>query len=63
MQIHEAPRVTQTSDDALAAGNVVTIEPGVYYSGWGGIRIEDVVVLRDEPAENLTRAAKRPVIG
>jgi len=42
---HEAPRVGRESKDILADGMVFTIEPGIYISGWGGVRIEDMVVL------------------
>lgn len=52
--VHEAPRLAQESEDTLEAGNVVTVEPGVYLSGLGGIRIEDLVVVRDGEPEVLT---------
>jgi Xaa-Pro aminopeptidase len=45
LEVHEAPRLARTADTALAEGAVVTIEPGVYRPGWGGVRIEDDVVL------------------
>jgi Xaa-Pro aminopeptidase len=49
--IHEAPRMGVESQDVLAAGNVVTVEPGIYLGGLGGVRIEDLVVVR-EPGED-----------
>lgn len=58
LRIHEAPFLGTTSQDVLSAGNVVTIEPGVYIPGWGGVRIEDVIVVEDGGYINLTRAAK-----
>lgn len=45
LEVHEAPRLARTSKDTLAAGNVVTVEPGVYVPGLGGLRIEDLVVV------------------
>ena len=48
LETHEAPRVRANSDDVLEAGMVITIEPGVYIPGWGGVRVEDdVLVTRD----------------
>ncbi len=58
LQVHESPRLTRASKDVLADGMVFTIEPGIYVSGWGGVRIEDMVVLEDGRARVLTRAPK-----
>jgi len=54
LEVHEAPRLAQTAAETLAAGAVVTVEPGVYLEGWGGVRIEDDVVLTGGGATLLT---------
>ncbi len=54
LEIHEAPRLARTAESPLPAGAVVTIEPGVYLEGWGGVRIEDDVVLGSDGPEILT---------
>jgi Xaa-Pro aminopeptidase len=56
--IHEAPRLAQESEDVLEPGNVVTIEPGIYLSGLGGVRIEDLAVVREDGVELLTSFPK-----
>ena len=54
LEVHEAPRLARTADGALPEGAVVTIEPGIYRPGWGGVRIEDDVVLGAEGPHILT---------
>ncbi|MGQ0639988.1 MAG: M24 family metallopeptidase [Gemmatimonadaceae bacterium] len=54
LEVHEGPRLSRISEQVLPEGAVVTIEPGAYLSGWGGIRIEDNVRLSDTGAELLT---------
>ena len=54
LEVHEAPRLAKTAEGALPEGAVVTIEPGVYRPGWGGVRIEDDVVLAADGPHVLT---------
>jgi Xaa-Pro aminopeptidase len=54
LEVHEAPRLARTAEGALAEGAVVTIEPGIYRPGWGGVRIEDDVVLEADGPRVLT---------
>ncbi len=58
LDIHEAPWVGARSADTLAVGQVVTVEPGIYFPGVGGIRIEDTVVVTDSGCRSLTHTAK-----
>jgi Xaa-Pro aminopeptidase len=58
LEVHEAPRLSRESTDTLAPGNVVTVEPGVYLEGLGGIRIEDLVIVTDGEPEVLTSPSK-----
>jgi Xaa-Pro aminopeptidase len=58
LAVHEGPRVGPTSPDPLEPNTVFTIEPGIYITGWGGVRIEDIVLLGGEGATPLSKASK-----
>jgi len=58
LEIHEAPRLSRTSDATLASGNIVSVEPGVYLPGELGVRIEDLVLVSDDGCEQLNALPK-----
>lgn len=62
LEIHEAPRVSFTSETILQPGMVVTNEPGIYIPGWGGVRIEDDLLITEEGCEVLNKAPKELII-
>ncbi len=61
LRIHEAPSVGPASNDTLAEGHVVSVEPGLYIAGWGGVRIENVVAVTNDAPEDLTGAHIRTI--
>lgn len=62
LEIHEAPRLAASFRDPIPAGVLMTVEPGVYIAGLGGIRIEDLVLITPEGHENLTSSPKELLI-
>ncbi len=62
LAVHEAPRISSMSKERLRTGTVVTIEPGVYIPGVGGVRIEDDVVLTDRGCRILTKSPKELIV-
>ena len=62
VEIHEAPSVSFRSNEPLKAGVVTSAEPGIYIPGKFGVRIEDVVIVREGGCDNLTLAPKELII-
>ena len=60
LAVHEMPRVSPRSEDPLDVNSVFTVEPGIYLPGWGGVRIEDIVILGEGGATPLSKASKQP---
>ncbi|WEU40632.1 MAG: aminopeptidase P family protein [Candidatus Odinarchaeum yellowstonii] len=58
LEIHEAPPISFRNNSNIKQGNVFTIEPGVYIPGWGGIRIEDIILVGEKKAKVLTNLPK-----
>lgn len=63
LQIHEHPYIGTSSDDSIAEGQVITIEPGIYLPEWGGVRIEDMGLIADGRFESFSGAPKQRMIG
>ncbi len=63
LEAHESPRLGPNSSDILFDGMVFTIEPGIYIAGWGGVRIEDTVIIENGKVKALTKAERTANIG
>lgn len=61
LEVHEAPTVRRGSEDTLRDGMAITVEPGIYLPGVGGVRIEDLVIVTDGGCDILTRSSKELV--
>jgi len=62
LEVHEQPVLSPRSESTLAPGMVVTIEPGIYIPGWGGVRIEDMVLITSGGAESLTASPRELIV-
>ncbi|NLI91866.1 MAG: aminopeptidase P family protein [Peptococcaceae bacterium] len=62
LEIHETPRLNTRENKVLEPGMILTVEPGIYLPGWGGVRIEDVILVTNFGAEVLTQASKQFII-
>ena len=60
-RVHERPRISSQSEEILQEGSVITIEPGIYLPGFGGVRIEDMVVLHKNGSRLLTHSPRELV--
>ena len=58
LDVHELPRLSPNSQDILSENMIFSVEPGIYISGWGGVRIEDLVILTKDGAKQLSKAKK-----
>jgi Xaa-Pro aminopeptidase len=56
LEVHESPRLSFLSKDVLEVGDIVTIEPGIYMEGWGGLRVEDDYIITENGSECLTQS-------
>jgi Xaa-Pro aminopeptidase len=62
LAVHEGPRASRISEDRFESGMTLTVEPGIYLPGEFGVRLEDLVIIREEGVEILTNTPKKPVI-
>lgn len=62
IETHECPRLGTRSDDTIMENMAFTVEPGIYIPGWGGVRIEDTVIMKDGKLTSLTLSTKEPML-
>jgi len=58
LEVHESPSLSKMSEDTMVENSITSVEPGIYIEGWGGVRIEDLVLFRSNDVEVLTQAEK-----
>ena len=61
LEIHTQPRLSKKSKQVLEVNNVVTVEPGIYLAGWGGVRIEDDIIILEDGCEVLNATTRELV--
>ena len=62
LEIHTSQRFSPKSDEILKVNNVMTVEPGIYLAGWGGVRIEDDLIINEDDCEILNKTTKDLVV-
>ncbi len=62
LAIHEEPRAGRLAEDVIPAGSTLTVEPGIYLPGWGGVRIEDLTLVDKNGVQLLSHASKEPLV-
>jgi Xaa-Pro aminopeptidase len=62
LEVHEGPSLSKISEDTVPENAITSVEPGIYIEGWGGVRIEDLVLFKRDGVEVLTRARKQGTI-
>jgi Xaa-Pro aminopeptidase len=62
LEVHERPSLGEAGEATLKSGQVVTVEPGLYYPDLGGVRLEDLVVVEKDGCHNLTRLQRKLVV-
>ena len=62
LEIHTSPRFSPKSDEILKVNNVMTVEPGIYLAGWGGVRIEDDLIIKEDDCEILNKTTKDLIV-
>ena len=61
LQIHESPSLSPLSKDILKTNHIFTVEPGLYFPSWGGVRIEDTILLTPKGPRVLTQSSKKVI--